>query len=178
MVDAIQQGDRIEKVTIVRNGSEAAAFKGDQAAFDELVSRAKTASLEKSRAKREADIAEIKEKYPDSLETPSGLRYRITREGTGAKPNSGQTVSMGYKGMFLSGQVFDASDIQGRPLEFRSGSGQIIPGIEETVQDMRLGEKRLVVIPPELAYGEQGAGGGLIPGDTFLVFEIELVEIR
>jgi peptidylprolyl isomerase len=178
VVDAIQQGDRIEKVTIVRNGSEAAAFKGDQAAFDELVSRAKTASLEKSRAKREADIAEIKEKYPDSLETPSGLRYRITREGTGAKPNSGQTVSMGYKGMFLSGQVFDASDIQGRPLEFRSGSGQIIPGIEETVQDMRLGEKRLVVIPPELAYGEQGAGGGLIPGDTFLVFEIELVEIR
>ena len=69
------------------------------------------------------------------------------------------------------------SDIN-TPLEFKTGSGQIIPGFDETVLDMRLGEKRLVVLPPELAYGEQGAGNGAIPGNSFLVFEMELLRIR
>jgi peptidylprolyl isomerase len=178
VVNAVRQGDRIEKITIIRNGTEAAAFKGDQAAFDGLVRQAQTASLEKSRVKREADIAEIEEKYPDTQKTASGLRYRITEEGRGVKPVSGQTVSVGYKGMFLSGQVFDASDMHGGPLEFRAGAGQIIPGWEEAVLDMRVGEKRLVIIPPELAYGEGGAGNGLIPGNTFLVFEMDLVAVR
>lgn len=178
VVDAVREGDRIEKITIIRNGPEAAAFKGDQAAFDGLLQQAITAATEKKRAKREADIAEIEGKYPGAAQTASGIRYRIIQEGTGAKPNPGQTVSVGYKGMFLSGQVFDASDLHGGPLEFQAGAGRIIPGWEEAVLDMRLGEKRLVIIPPELAYGEQGAGNGAIPGNTFLVFEMELAGIR
>jgi peptidylprolyl isomerase len=178
VVDAIRQGDRIEKVTIIRNGSEAGAFKGDQAAFDGLLRQAVAAAVEKVRVKRDEDMAEIDAKYPDTVKTPSGLRYTIIQEGTGPKPVPGQTVSVGYKGMFLSGQVFDASDLHGGPLEFQAGAGQIIPGWEETVLDMRLGEKRRVIIPPELAYGEQGAGSGAIPGNTFLVFEMELTGIR
>jgi peptidylprolyl isomerase len=79
--------------------------------------------------------------------------------------------------MFLSGEVFDNSDLHG-PLEFQVGSGRIIPGFDETVLDMKQGEKRLVVLPPELAYGRQGAGNGLIPGNSFLVFELELLQIR
>jgi peptidylprolyl isomerase len=178
VVDAVREGDRIEKITIIRNGPEANAFKGDQDAFDGLLQQAITAAAEKKRVKREADIAEIEGKYPGAAQTVSGIRYRIIQEGTGPKPNPGQTVSVGYKGMFLSGQVFDASDLNGGPLEFQAGAGRIIPGLEETVLDMRLGEKRLVIIPPELAYGEQGAGNGAIPGNTFLVFEMELAGIR
>jgi peptidylprolyl isomerase len=79
--------------------------------------------------------------------------------------------------MFLSGEVFDNSDLHG-PLEFQTGSGQIIPGFDEAVADMKQGEKRLVVLPPELAYGERGAGNGAIPGNSFLVFEMELARIR
>jgi peptidylprolyl isomerase len=178
VVDAILQGDRIEKITIIRNGPDANAFKGDQAAFDGLLRQAAAAAMEKTRGKREADITEIEGKYPDAVRTPSGIHYRIIQEGTGSKPNPGQTVSVRYKGMFLSGEVFDASDLNSGPLEFQAGAGQIIPGWDEVVLDMRQGEKRLAVIPPELAFGEQGAGNGAIPGNTFLVFEMELTGIR
>jgi peptidylprolyl isomerase len=178
VVDAVRQGDTIEKISIIRNGPDAAAFKGDQAAFDDLVRQATARAKKRIRAKRDTDIAEIEAKYPDALRTPSGLWYTVLQEGTGPKPNPGQIVSVGFKGMFLSGQTFDASDMHGGPLEFQAGAGQIIPGWEETVLDMRVGEKRLVVIPPELAYGEQGAGNGTIPGNSFLVFEMDLTGIR
>jgi peptidylprolyl isomerase len=178
VVNAIRRGDRIEKVTIIRNGPGANAFKADQAAFDALLQEAAAAAAAKVRAKREADIAQINAKYPNTVTTPSGLRYLVLKAGRGEKPAPGKTVAVNYKGMFLSGEVFDNSDIHGGPLEFQAGSGRVIPGWEETLLDMQQGERRLVVIPPELAYGERGAGNGAIPGNTFLVFEMELVRIR
>ncbi|MDR2111034.1 MAG: FKBP-type peptidyl-prolyl cis-trans isomerase, partial [Spirochaetaceae bacterium] len=139
---------------------------------------AESAGLAQARAKRNADIALIEERYPDALSTPSGLRYIIQEEGSGPKPETGKTVVMNYKGMFLSGEVFDSSDLHGGALEFQAGAGRMIPGWEEAALDMRQGERRLVIIPPELAYGERGAGNGLIPGNTFLIFEMELAGIR
>jgi peptidylprolyl isomerase len=178
VVNSVKQGDRIERVTIIRNGPGATAFKADQAAFDALLREAAASAAAGVSAKRDADIAQINAKYVDTTTTSSGLRYLILREGRGDKPAPGKTVALNYKGMFLSGEVFDNSDIHGGPLEFQAGSGRVIPGWEETVLDMRQGERRLVVIPPELAYGERGAGNGAIPGNTFLVFEMELVRIR
>jgi peptidylprolyl isomerase len=175
VVDAIRQGDRIETVTIIRNGQAAAAFKADQAAFDALQRDAATAGATRVKAKRDADIAQILQKYPGAGTTPSGIYYVIQQEGTGNKTGSGKEVAVHYKGMFLSGDVFDNSDLRG-PLEFQTGSGQIIQGFDEAVMDMRQGEKRVVVLPPELAYGERGAGA--IPGNSFLIFELELVGIR
>jgi peptidylprolyl isomerase len=177
VVNAIKQGDRIEKVTIIRNGQAATAFKADQAAFDALQREAAAAGAAKGKAKRDADIAQIQKQYPNASVSPSGIFYVIQKEGTGAKAGKGKNVSVNYKGMFLSGEVFDNSDLHG-PLEFQVGSGQIIPGFDETVLDMKQGEKRLVVLPPELAYGERGAGNGAIPGNSFLIFEMELVRIR
>jgi peptidylprolyl isomerase len=177
-VNAVRQGDRIEKITIIRNGPEAAAFKTDQAAFDLLARNAAAAVSAALKARRDADIALIEAKYPGLTLTPSGLRYGILSPGRGPKPEPGETVAVAYKGMFLSGEVFDSSDLHGGPLEFQAGAGRIIPGWEEAVLDMSRGEKRLVIIPPELAYGEQGAGNGAIPGNSFLVFEMELAQIR
>jgi peptidylprolyl isomerase len=177
VVNAIRQGDRIEKVTIIRNGQAAMAFKADQAAFDALQREAAAADAARLKAKRDADIAQIRQKYPNASVTPSGIFYVTQKEGTGNKAGKGKTVSVNYKGMFLSGEVFDNSDLHG-PLEFQVGSGQIIPGFDEAVLDMKQGEKRLVVLPPELAYGEQGAGNGAIPGNSFLIFEMELLRIR
>jgi peptidylprolyl isomerase len=177
VVNAIRQGDRIERVAIVRNGPEASAFKADQAAFDTLLRQASAQSADRTRAQRETVVAQINAKYPGLQVTPSGLRYSITRQGTGNKPTAGQTVEVNYKGMFLSGEVFDASDTQGGPLKFRAGARQVIPGWDEAVLDMRQGERRLVVLPPELAYGERGAGNGAIPPNSFLVFEMELVRV-
>ncbi|MDR1899182.1 MAG: peptidylprolyl isomerase [Treponema sp.] len=190
VVNATRQGDRIERITIIRNGPGANAFKADQAAFDSLLKEANAAAAAKSRARRDADIAAINTKYPNAARSPSGIRYIIQKEGQGEKPAVGKTVSINYRGMLLSGKVFDNSDVQGGPLELRveqaglilvtrdGRRGRVIPGWDETVLDMRAGEKRLAIIPPELAYGDQEMGDGIIPAGSFLVFEMELVRIR
>ncbi|GAB1484277.1 peptidylprolyl isomerase [Treponema sp.] len=177
VVNSIRQGDIIEKVLIIRNGNNARAFKANQAAFDAQVKLAVTAAATGIIAKRDADIAFITAKYPDMWKTASGLRYQILKQGSGPKPSAGKMVSVKYTGMFLDGKVFDASDMHGGPIEFQAGAGRIIPAWEEAVLDMKLGEKRLIAAPPELAYGERGAGG-VIPPYAFLLFEMELVKIK
>lgn len=177
VVNAIRQGDAIESVAIVRNGAAARAFKADQAAFDALLKESGSAVQKRAAERRKADLALIASKWPNAAVSASGLRSVVLKQGTGAKPAAGKTVSVNYKGMFLDGKVFDASENHGGPIEFQAGAGRIIPGWEEAVLDMKIGEKRLVVIPPELAYGERGAGG-VIPGNAFLVFEMELVKVK
>ncbi|MDR1058043.1 MAG: peptidylprolyl isomerase [Treponema sp.] len=178
VVNAIAAQDVIERITIIRNGPGAAAFKTDQEAFDGYTKNAGNAAAAKLRAERESAIAEIEKKYPNAVIAPSGLRYIIQKPGTGPRPGTGKTASVRYKGMFLSGQVFDNSDLHGGPQDFPVGMRRIIPGMDEALLDMAAGEKRLVIIPPELAYGAQGAGNGVIPPNSFLVFEMELVGIK
>jgi peptidylprolyl isomerase len=178
VVNVIAQGDKIDKVTIIRNGPEAAAYKADQAIFDSLLKQSKDKAAAKAKTQKDAEITKIKAKYPAAQQTASGIFYIIQKEGGGEKPAAGKQVSVNYKGMFLDGKVFDASDVHGGPIEYTAGRGQLIAGWEEAVLDMKVGEKRLVVLPPELAYGEQGAGGGAIPPNSFLVFELELVKVK
>jgi peptidylprolyl isomerase len=173
VVNSIKQGDKMLNVTIIRNGTDASQFKADQAAFDALSKEA----ANRARAQRDAVITQINAKYPNAKMTPSGIRYVIQKEGTGVKPAAGKTVRVNYKGALLSGRVFDSSDVRG-PLEFQAGTGKVIRGWDEMVMDMKVGEKRVAVIPPEMAYGEQGMGNGIIPPNSFLVFEMELIGIR
>jgi peptidylprolyl isomerase len=177
VVNAIREGDVMERVTIIRNGPDAKAFRTGQAAFDTYLAGARAAVAARREERRGADLAAIGAKYPDLVENPSGLRYKILRAGSGQQAVPGKTVGLSYRGMFVSGEVFDGSDFTGKLLEFVVGSGGTLPGFDEAVRDMRRGERRLVVIPPELAYGERGAGA-VIPPDSFLIFEIELVQIR
>jgi peptidylprolyl isomerase len=184
VVNVVKQGDKIESVTIVRNGPGAQAFKADQAAFDSRLAAAKANAAARAKTRRDADLAQIAAKYPGLtgvLSEPggqAGIMYTIQKEGGGDKPRPGNTVRVSYTGMFITGEVFDASDAHGGPLEFTAGTGQVIAGWDALVLDMKVGEKRLAVIPPELAYGERGAGNGAIPPNSFLVFEMELVGIR
>jgi peptidylprolyl isomerase len=178
VVNAVKQGDKIERITIIRNGQGATAFKADQAAFDALLAQTNAAAAAKLQNQRNADIAQVNAKYPNAIVTPSGIRYIIQKQGGGVKPTAGKTVRVNYKGSLLSGKVFDSSDIQGRPIEFSAGTGRVIPGWDEMVMDMKIGEKRLAIIPPELAYGDQEVGNGLIPANSFLVFEMELIGVR
>jgi len=178
IVNTTRQGDKIERVVIIRNGQAANEFRANQEAFDNLLRRIQEASENRMRAQRQADINRINTDFPDALQTASGIFYIIQKQGTGEKPASGNTVNVNYEGRLLSGTVFDRSDLRGRPLEFQVGTGRVIQGWDETVLDMRLGEKRLVIIPPELAYGENEVGNGLIPANSFLVFEMELVSFQ
>jgi peptidylprolyl isomerase len=178
VVNAIQRGDRMEKIAIIRNGQQAGAFKADQAAFDALLRNISAAKTSKLSSQKSADLAEIERKYPSAVTTASGLRYIVQKQGAGAKPAAGKTVSVRYKGSLLSGQVFDNSDVHGGAQDFQVGVRRLIPGMDEALLDMTPGEKRIVIIPPELAYGERGAGNGAIPGNSFLVFEMELVRVK
>jgi len=178
IVNTTRQGDRIERVTIIRNGQAANAFRADQETFDSLQRQVQAANESRIRAQRQADIDKINADFPGALHTSSGIRYIIQRQGTGEKPAVGRTVSVNYEVRLLSGTVIDRSDLRGRPLEFQAGTGSVIQGWDETVLDMRPGEKRLVIIPPELAYGDNEVGNGVIPANSFLVFEMELVNVQ
>ncbi|MDR2467926.1 MAG: FKBP-type peptidyl-prolyl cis-trans isomerase [Spirochaetaceae bacterium] len=107
--------------------------------------------------------------------TDNGIYYEITKEGSGAKHTQG-TFSVNYTLTLLSGEQIDSSEGRG-PFEFVAGQNMVIPGWEESVLDMRPGERRTVVLPPELAYGERGAGG-VIPPNSFLVFQLELLGVK
>ena len=178
IVNNTRQGDRIQRVTIIRNGQAANAFRADQASFDALLRRANDATSSRLQNQRNADLALINSKHPDAQRTNSGIHYIIQREGTGERPVTGRTVRVNYTGSLLSGWVFDSSDVQGRPLEFVVGNGIVIPGWEEMVMNMQVGERRLAIIPPELSFGNREVGGGVIPANSFLVFEMELLSVR
>jgi peptidylprolyl isomerase len=110
------------------------------------------------------------------IQLPSGLQYSIEAAGSGASAQAGQTVSVHYTGRLENGQQFDSS--RGRePFSFRLGAGQVIKGWDEGVAGMLIGEKRQLVIPPALGYGERGAGG-VIPPNAVLIFDVELLATR
>lgn len=115
---------------------------------------------------------------PSKLETTaSGLQYSVDQPGTGAQPQTGQVVSVHYTGWLTDGTKFDSSRDRGEPIEFPIGTGRVIKGWDEGVGAMKVGEKRTLVIPPQLGYGERGAGG-VIPPNATLVFKVELVGIK
>jgi peptidylprolyl isomerase len=181
VVNAVQQGDKIEKIAIIRNGAQANAFKADQAAFDALMRNSGSAAAARIKVQRDADIALIERKYPGASVKPSGLRWIVQKAGTGPKPQTGSTVAVNVKGMLLSGKLFDNSDLTGGTRDLAVGTGKVIPGLDEALIDMSAGEKRTVIVPPELAFGARGLDRGqenVIPPNSFLVFEIELVRIK
>ena len=92
--------------------------------------------------------------------TASGLQYKDVTVGTGAEATPGSNVSVHYTGWLQNGTKFDSSLDGGQPFTFSLGQGQVIPGWDEGVAGMKVGGKRILVIPPELGYGEAGAGGG------------------
>jgi peptidylprolyl isomerase len=110
------------------------------------------------------------------ITTDSGLQYRDMVEGTGAMPQPGQRVTVHYTGTLEDGTQFDSSRDRGRPFSFKLGVGQVIKGWDEGVGSMRVGGRRLLVIPPDLGYGARGAGG-VIPPNATLMFDVELLRI-
>jgi peptidylprolyl isomerase len=111
------------------------------------------------------------------MKTASGLEYVETLAGTGAQAKKGDFVRVHYTGKLTNGKVFDSSIPRGEALEFKLGVGQVIRGWDEGIALMKVGGKATLTIPPQLAYGERGAGG-VIPPNSTLVFDVELVGIK
>ncbi|MBB3174615.1 peptidylprolyl isomerase [Endobacter medicaginis] len=118
------------------------------------------------------------ETLPALIDTPSGLRYHEQSAGEGDSPQRGQTVQVHYTGWLVEGDTigrkFDSSRDRGQPFSFRLGVGQVIPGWDLGVAEMKTGSRRLLVLPPELGYGARGAGA-VIPPNSTLAFDVELL---
>jgi peptidylprolyl isomerase len=114
----------------------------------------------------------------ETITTASGLKYIDIEVGSGAAPQTGQTVVLTYTGWLAAdGTKFDASVDHGQPLSFAIGTGKVIKGWDEGVATMKVGGKRRLIIPPDLAYGENGYPG-VIPANAELIFDVDLLEIR
>ena len=105
-----------------------------------------------------------------------GLQSNDTLVGTGDVAVAGKDVTVNYTGMFTDGTKFDSSLDRGVPFTFRLGAGQVIKGWDIGVEGMKVGGKRILVIPPELGYGAQAVGP--IPANSTLVFQVELVSVK
>ncbi len=174
VVNSIVQGDRINKISIIRKGDEAEKFAVTKDSFDTLIGEASAAAIEKSRKDAMETVTLIKERWPEAVGTESGLKYVVTAQGSGeGSPSMGQKVTVHYTGSLLNGQVFDSSVKRGEPAQF--AIGQVIEGWNESLQTMRKGEKRTLIIPPELGYGKRGYPG-VIPPDSYLIFDVELLD--
>jgi FKBP-type peptidyl-prolyl cis-trans isomerase FkpA len=112
---------------------------------------------------------------PPPVTTASGLVYQSVREGAGASPAASDRVKVHYRGTLLDGREFDSSYARKEPAEFPLD--RVIPCWTEAVQRMKVGGKARLRCPPSLAYGERGAGQGLIPPNATLLFEVELLDI-
>jgi cyclophilin family peptidyl-prolyl cis-trans isomerase len=217
VVNAIAQDDVILKVTIVRKGTAAKAFNAPKVFTDYYNNKAedakKQALIDAENQKKQAAVeAEAKKAYQEkyasvinakkaylatekeaATKTESGLAYKITQKGTGAKPADGTTIYFKYAGYFEDGNLFDSTypevcktygkfdanreaqkGYEVSPFEVGTKGG-MIPGFLEAMNLLSFGDKAIVYIPPGLAYGERGAGG-VIPPNATLIFEIEVMK--
>ena len=171
IVDSITQGDKIDKIEIHRIGKDAQDWDA-VTAFNSHIQKAQ----ERIEAQKAKQAEEIDKESVGFQQTDSGLRYQIIQEGAGQQVANGQTVSVHYKGQLLDGTVFDSSYKRQKPIDFVLGQGQVIPGWDEGVSLLKVGDKARFVIPSDLAYGSRGAGS-VIPPDAALIFDVELVAV-
>jgi FKBP-type peptidyl-prolyl cis-trans isomerase len=122
------------------------------------------------------DAAILRTRYHTAHTMDSGLRYLVSNPGEGPTPRVGDQLVVHYDGYLLDGTKFDSSRDRGSPIVFRLGTGSVIEGFDEAFAVMKKGEKRTLIIPWWLGYGEKGKGP--VPGKATMVFEVELLEIR
>lgn len=195
VVNNIVQGDTTHSITIVRAGPEAEKFIVNNDTFKELMDKQwRKVNFEKDARKlREEKFIAVN--YPGLQSLSDGLRYKILVQGKGNKPVDGSVLTMEYSGRLISGLSFVSSSDQGKPIpgskpiafSHHMGKNELIKGLNESLQDMKAGEKRLLVVPPDLAYGINSGFYGkeihgkkrfvISPGET-LILEVTLVKFN
>ena len=172
VVDTIAQDDEITTVEIITVGDAAEKFNAIEAF--RTFEGAREKRIENAKKQSEAEMEKAAAGFQ---KTDSGLRYQILEKGSGKQAEKGKGVSVHYKGMLLDGTVFDSSYQRKQPIDFNLGVGQVIAGWDEGIQLLKVGDKARFVIPSDLAYGSQGAGG-VIPPNAILIFDVELMDVK
>jgi FKBP-type peptidyl-prolyl cis-trans isomerase len=122
------------------------------------------------------DLLIVEKNWPEAVRTGTGLRTLVLKAGDGEQVKKGDLVSVLYEGRLIDGTVFDGTKDPDKPFTFRVGRGQVIDGWEEGLQLMRVGEKRLLIVPFELGYGTRG-DPPKIPRRATLIFEVEVIAV-
>ena len=173
VVDKIEQDDIIKKVKVIRIGETAKSFNAPKN-FENYISEKSEADILRAEAEKES-----LEKLSEGMqETESGLKYKISKEGTGPNAKKDDLLSVHYSLQLVDGSEIDSSFTRGSPIEFTCGVGQVIKGWDEAMQLLNKGSKARLIIPSELGYGAVGAGNGVIPPNATLIFDVELVDIK
>ncbi len=173
VVDEVEQDDIINNIKIIRVGQNAKNFNAPNI-FENYITNKSEADI----LKAESESESIKDLTEGMTKTESGIKYKISKKGTGpnAKPND--LLSVHYSLKLVDGSEIDSSFTRGAPIEFTCGVGQVIRGWDEAMQLLNKGSKATLVIPSELGYGSVGAGNGVIPPNATLIFDVELVDIK
>jgi peptidyl-prolyl cis-trans isomerase A (cyclophilin A) len=172
VVNIIEQNDLIISIEIIRVGNNAKKWNATKA-FNKFINDKK----DSKELENKLEILEFEKHIEGMSKTSSGLYYKINKEGNKNKPLKGQNIRVHYKGMLLDGTVFDSSIQRDQPIDFTLGIGQVIAGWDEGISLLSEGASAKLVIPSELAYGANGAGG-VIPPNATLIFEVELLKIN
>ena len=173
IVDSVEQEDIIKNINIVRVGEDANNFDAPKI-FESYINNKSEVDIKKVEAEQET----IKDITKGMKETESGIKYKISKKGTGDNAKTNDLLSVHYSLQLIDGSEIDSSFTRGAPIEFTCGVGQVIKGWDEAMQLLNKGSKARLVIPSELGYGSMGAGNGVIPPNATLIFDVELVDIK
>jgi cyclophilin family peptidyl-prolyl cis-trans isomerase len=177
VVNKIVQGDTTFSITIERVGRDAVKFKVNDVIFKKLVDNQWKIVKEQEAKRKVSDEKFIKENYQALTVFKDSIRYKILKEGTGNKPSKGTEMTVSYTGRLINGTTFASTAEFGKPMwnqepaEFFSPAGEVLimKGLDLILSDMKQGEKRLVIIPPEMAFGNTGFYARSVPGQKRFV---------
>jgi cyclophilin family peptidyl-prolyl cis-trans isomerase len=195
VVNKIVQGDTTNSITIVRAGPEAEKFVVNNDTFKDLLDKQWGKVNFKKEARKSREEKFIADNYPGLLASSDGLKYKVLVQGRGNKPSDGSVLRVKYSGKLITGLSFVSSAEDGKPIpgskpvdfSHTMGKNELIKGLNEALQDMKAGEKRLLVVPPDLAYGiNSGYYGKEIPGQKrfvispgeTLILEVTLIKFK
>jgi peptidylprolyl isomerase len=194
VVNKIVQGDTTYSIAIIRAGEDAEKFAVNDETFNYLVNRQWRKVKSEEEIRKIKDEKFISDNFPGLISTSSGLRYKVLVSGQGNSPSSGSQMSVSYSGRLINGVSFASTNDAGKPamnakpaaFTFNADSAGFIKGLKEGLTGMKTGEKRLLIIPPELGYGENGFYVREIPGQKrfvispreILILEVTLISFK
>lgn len=171
IVDKIKKGDQIKQIKIIRIGKKANKFKANEQTFNQQLSQLS----QKSEGSSFKDV--IKNYYPNSKKTKSGIHYIVLKSTQNKQVKEGDTVSVHYSVKLADQTLLDDSRKRGEPIEVKVGVGKVILAWDKMLPTMRIGERYIIISPYQFAYGEAGIPG-IIPPKSTLIFDIKLLDIK